>query len=133
TLGNGTSLQSPIDIQGTVRVLGSVALNGALSTGPGSTLRMVGVNAFISSTLTVANGFTNQGAIELVDSTTTACCSIPTLNVTNGTLVNAAGATITAMPSAVFGTGRVLSAALDNQGTLTVNVNNGLSLGHAGA
>jgi len=73
--------------------------------------------AGLGASLIVANGFTNNGVIELTATSGGAIGSI--LTVTNGTLVNAAGGTI----SALAGTGgsRTLTAQLDNQGTLSLD------------
>src|SRR5207249_319063 len=72
-------------------------------------------NSTGGATLTVVNGFTNNGLIEL-RSTGAAASAI--LTVTNGTLTNAAGANISFL--AGVGGGRTLNARLDNQGALTV-------------
>jgi hypothetical protein len=76
-------------------------INGPLTNAPGATLIIRG--AFAAPTrLTATQGITNNGTILLV--------GLAELTVT-GTLVNAPGATITG--------GGNLTAALDNQGTLT--------------
>jgi hypothetical protein len=69
----------------------------------------------VNGTLTAASGFTNNGTIEL---SSTGGAYHATLTVSAGTLVNAAGGSITALP----GTGgtRYLTAALDNRGTISV-------------
>ena len=76
--------------------------------------------------LTVTNGFTNNGAIELTDVVSSYGA---TLTVTSGTLSNPLGSTITALPGA--GGGRTLNAQLDNQGTLTVSGGQGLAIARA--
>jgi filamentous hemagglutinin len=90
-------------------------LNGALTTGSGSTLRVEG-GLSSTATLTVTNGFTNTADVELttVNGGFTSQLIVPS----GSTLLNAAGATI----SSLTGTGgsRVLTAALNNQGTLDV-------------
>jgi hypothetical protein len=74
-------------------------------------------------TLTVSNGFTNTGTIELIANT---AGYTTTLGVTTGTLVNAAGAVIRSLPGTGDGA-RTLAAAVDNRGSfdlqfpLTVN------------
>jgi len=74
----------------------------------GATLRLQGTGPSAPANLTVANGFTNSGSIVLTDSTSSYGAA---LNVTTGTLTNAAGGTITA----AVGTGgtRSLNAQLD--------------------
>src|SRR5437016_8933524 len=72
--------------------------------------------------------FTNNAAIILTDSVGAYGAY---LNVTNGSLTNAAGATITSLPGA--NGSRFLNAQLDNQGTVTVSqplTLNGTSLHH---
>ncbi|HXV85301.1 MAG TPA: hypothetical protein VD793_01310, partial [Gemmatimonadales bacterium] len=66
--------------------------------------------------LTVTNGFTNVGAIEL---SSVNAGYAATLTVTNGTLVNGPTGTITTLVGA--GGGRALNVALDNQGLVTLN------------
>ena len=82
-----------------------------------STLRVQsGGGSFGTATLRVAEGFSNHGLIELtsVNSSWTAA-----LEVTNGTLVNTDGATI--HTQVATGGRRVLTAELDNRGTLWVD------------
>jgi hypothetical protein len=103
--------------QGTLEARSGVDIQGSLSNQNGATLREVGdgtgtVNFQI---LRVANGFTNDGLIELDGQTG----YISSLQVTSGTLVNASDGTIHAL--AGNGGGRTLNAQLDNEGTLTVD------------
>jgi len=99
--------------QGTLLAEGSSNLNGALTNAPGAILRVLG-NAFSGAgTLTVANGFTNDG---LIDLTSTGGFAPATLSVGNGTLTNAPDGLIQA--SAGTGGQRTLNAQLDNQGSL---------------
>ena len=79
-----------------------------------------------ASTLTIANGFTNAGTIEL---TCTTSAFNAALNVTAGTLVNAPGGKILALPGT--GGSRTLGAELDNQGTVTADAD--LTLSRASA
>jgi YVTN family beta-propeller protein len=113
---SASTLNSPVDNQGTLTLHGTTAFNAALTNAVGATLRLQGDGAFSTSNVTVANGFTNSGAIVLTDTTSSYGAA---LNVTSGTLTNAAGATITS----AIGTGgtRALNAQLDNQGTLTLD------------
>ena len=112
----GSTLNSAVDNQGTLTVHGTTAFNAALTNATGATLRLQGDGAFSTSNVTVAAGFTNNGAIILTDTTSSYGA---VLNVASGTLTNAAGGTITA----AIGTGgtRSLNAQLDNQGTVTLN------------
>lgn len=82
-------------------------------------MRVQGLSAFGHAQLTVVNGFTNNGTIDLFDSSGFSA----TLSVTNGMLVNAAGATINATP----GGGRGLHVALDNYGTFNANASVGMN------
>ena len=112
--------------QGTLIATGTGSMNGTLTTGVGSLLRVQGVSTLGGhATLTVPNGFTNQGTIELSGLDGYG----GTLAVTSGTLVNAAGATI---QTVVGGGGpRALAAELNNQGTVTTA--QGLELNRASA
>ncbi len=109
-----STISGPLDNQGLLLIGGTVALNGALTTGAGSTLRVQGGLASTGS-LTVANGFTNNALIDLtaINGGFTA-----QLVVTTGTLTNAVGATI----NSAVGTGglRTLAAQLNNQGALAL-------------
>ena len=69
-----------------------------------------------STVLTVANGFTNHGTIDL---TTTTAGYSTVFAVTNGTLVNATDGVL--VSSVGSGGSRTLTAELNNQGTFTVN------------
>jgi hypothetical protein len=65
TLRNA-SLALSLDNRATFVASGSSALNGGLSTAPGSMLRVAQVDGCCSTaTLAVASGFTNEGTIEL--------------------------------------------------------------------
>jgi hypothetical protein len=115
-LSNRT-LNVPLNNQGLLVVTGaSNPLNGTLTTSTNSTIQVLG-SLSGTAILTVANGFTNNGTIDLTSSPSFSTAAF--LNVTNGTLLNAAGASI---QSNVGGGGtRTLNAQLDNQGTLSVN------------
>ncbi|HKS05042.1 MAG TPA: hypothetical protein VJR92_01915 [Gemmatimonadaceae bacterium] len=95
---------------------GASAVNGGIITSPGSTIRVEGINTFGFSTLTFANGFTNDGAIELTSSTGAFPADLVVLN---GTLNNAATRTIASL--AGTGGGRTINAQVLNNGTITVN------------
>jgi hypothetical protein len=98
---------------------GDCAVNGPLSNSAAGALQVFGGGRLgVTATLTVADGFTNLGLIEL--STRFALIGeTATLTVTAGTLTNAAGATLNA--SAGNGGSRVLNAQLDNQGTVLIS------------
>src|SRR5262249_14101721 len=86
-----------------------------LTTTASSIVRVQGIGG--TGSLTVLNGFTNNGTIEL--SNVSPFTYGAALGVTNGTLVNAAGANLNALPGQSGGP-RTLAAQLVNQGTLTV-------------
>src|SRR2546426_9276593 len=81
-----------------------------------SVIRVRGEGGVGVSGLTVADGFTNLGVIELTDQDAGFGAA---LTVTSGTLVNAAGATITALAGALGP--RTLNAEVANAGTLVVD------------
>jgi RHS repeat-associated protein len=99
--------------QGTVVAEGSSAIDVPFTTGINSTLLVLGNNS--GTTLTITNGFTNNGQIEL---TSTGAVAPATLTIAAGTLTNATGASINCLAGA--GGSRTLNAPLDNQGTLSV-------------
>ncbi len=113
---SSVTVNAPLTNHGTWIVRATSAQGGTFTSGAGSTLRVEGNGTFGTATLTVANGFTNNGAIEL---TNTAINQSATLNVTAGTLVNAAGATISTLAGAGGGS-RTLGLELANAGTVTI-------------
>lgn len=112
--------------QGTVQAVPGVnTFNAALTNPAGALLRLNGNNGFAD--VTVASAFTNGGIIELTGTSWAGRLTVgsPTL----ATLVNASGATL----RTVAGAGNVLTAQLNNQGTVLVNgllTLNGLSADH---
>jgi len=110
-----STINADLDNHGTLLVNGSSPFNGALTTGDTSVIRVQGNGTYSTGTMTVLNGFTNNGTIELTDTTSSYGAN---LNVTNGILVNAPAGTITALPG--FNGPRAIGAALNNQGTVTV-------------
>jgi hypothetical protein len=90
-----------------------VALNGALTAAPGSAVRVQSNGSIGPATLTVANGFTNNGVIELGQ---TVGGSTSTLVVSSGTLTNASGGSIIASGTG----GRTINAFTDNAGTISL-------------
>lgn len=122
TVATGTTLllrastvSAPFVNQGLLVAAGSSALNGSVANVPAATLRVQGNGTYGQGILTIASGFTNDGAIELTD---TSSAFGATLAVTAGTLVNASGGTIAALLGA--NGPRSLNAHLDNQGTIAV-------------
>ncbi|MDB4889090.1 MAG: hypothetical protein JWL61_945, partial [Gemmatimonadetes bacterium] len=108
------NLNAAVSNQGTIVWDGTGSILGTLTTSVGSTLRLQGSGNTGVSNLTISNGFTNNGTIDL---TTVVSSYTDILTVTNGTLTNAPGGTIT---SSVGTAGsRTINAVLDNQGTIT--------------
>jgi len=120
-------MNAPLDNQGFLTLRGGPAFNGAVTTGTSSTLRIEGDAFFSSAHGSFLNGFTNNGTIELVAINSAGITS--QLTVSNGTLVNAPGATIDVVAGA--GGERFLNAALENHGS--VKVNQALTLNRASA
>jgi hypothetical protein len=114
----GTTFNTAFDNQGAFILRASSSLNGALTTSAASSLVVQGDASCCAAFATVANGFTNNGVIDLT-AINGASGTTSSLTVTNGSLTNASGATITSS----IGTGgaRSLTAALVNQGTVTVS------------
>ena len=115
TLDDST-VSGALDNQGTLVAQGVSNLNGAVTTGAGTMLRVLGNNIGQTASLTAANGFINNGTVELTSADANWSA---TLTVTSGTLVNASGAAIQSLVGASGS--RILIAELDNQGTVTVN------------
>jgi hypothetical protein len=116
-----STVNTPVFNQGILVASGTSVINGALTTATGSTLRIGQVNGSQSlAQLTVANGFISNGAIELTNLTTLGAYSSQ-LTVTAGTLTNASGSTITTLAGQLGGGPRTLSAALNNQGSVSTS------------
>ncbi|MEO7082722.1 MAG: hypothetical protein ABI442_17825 [Gemmatimonadaceae bacterium] len=124
----GGALGANIINQGLLVAQSAVTLSGAITTTASSILRVQGSPTYGAASLTVSNGFTNLGAIELTELVAGYGSS---LAVTSGTLANASGATIT--PLAAFGGPRSLLAEINNQGTIAIGDAQGLTLGRASA
>ncbi|MFI5311545.1 MAG: beta strand repeat-containing protein, partial [Gemmatimonadales bacterium] len=117
TLSNST-VNSTVTNLGVLVASGASTLAGTLTTVPGSTLRVGQVDGCCGlANLTVANGFTNNGAIELTVIIGITYSS--QLTVASGTLFNSPGATITSLGGNAPGGTRTLAAQLNNQGTIT--------------
>ncbi|GEM_PF-3901780 len=105
--------------EGLIHCYGStVNMDGVFSNASGATLRIEGHDSGDGANVTIANGFTNNGAIEIRHGFS---YRNAILNVTNGTLVNAAGATIQSLEGSGNGT-VYLNAQLDNRGTLSTSI-----------
>ena len=86
---------------------------------PDSTLRILGNAAFSGGgvgSLTLTNGFTNEGRIELDSIGSGQSLRDAVLIVTSGTLTNAPGGVIRTLPG--IGGSRRLEAQIDNQGLI---------------
>jgi hypothetical protein len=111
-----SALNAPLANQGLLVVEGNHnTFAGAFSNAAGAILRVEGSGGFGlgAGLLTVSQGFTNAGAIEL---TTTFGPAGAGLNVFNGTLTN------TGTLRVLAGNSDIINAQLDNQGTFTVGV-----------
>ena len=119
TLAN-TIINGPLSNSGILLSRGTGdQVNGTLTAAAGSTIRIQGNSTFGHAALTIANGFTNNGAIDL---TGIDAAWDSSLTVTTGTLTNPATRTITT----TIGTGgaggsRALNAQLSNAGSMTLN------------
>lgn len=114
----GVTMNAPFDNEGTLVTLGSNSFTGGLTTGSGSLLRIAG-SAFGTGQVTMSNGFTNVGGLELTD-IDPSFARDALLTVTNGTLVNATGGSIKSLPG-TFGGNRFMRANLSNQGQVLVS------------
>ena len=107
----GATLNTALDNLGTVQATpGTNTLNGTVTNAGGALLRLNGNNGFAD--VTVASGFTNAGTIELTGTSWSG-----RLTLTSGTLVNGATGTLQSVGSV----GNVLTAPLNNQGTVLVD------------
>lgn len=109
----------PVTVKGTLDVVAEdftgTTFNGALSILAGANVYVMVNGAGHGSAVAVAHGFTNLGTISL-ESGNGGSGSV--LTVTQGTLVNAAGGTITF--TGVTGTASTIKANLSNLGTINV-------------
>ena len=122
---DNSSIATALDNSGSMYVYRSSFVNGALTTSSGSLVRIEARGSSwgnYSSTLSVANGFINNGAIELLQNDNNGGAYVSTLSVANnGILVNSAGGRILSQTGNYSRGSRVLTAILDNQGFVTVN------------
>src|SRR5262249_10438544 len=120
TFTASTLSAAPFSNQGTLLAQGYSIINGAFTTTAGSVLRVQGaLEGGGPGAPTLLNRFTNNRALELTNAFASGAYAA-SLALTNGTLVNAQGASLSALPGVVGGGGRTLAAQLDNRGTLTV-------------
>ena len=112
-----STLNLDLDNQGTLLVNGASSFAGALTTSSSSLIRVQGNGTYGLGTMSVANGFTNNGTIELTDTTSSYGA---TLNLPTGTLTNSPTGTVAAVLGA--NGARTLTAVLDNQGTVAVTL-----------
>ncbi|MGE5743833.1 MAG: beta strand repeat-containing protein [Gemmatimonadota bacterium] len=123
-----TTFNGPVDNQGVLRARAGTTFNGSLTTSASSTLRVEGDASCCSAFVTVTNGFTNNGTIDLT-AINGASGTSAALTVTNGSLTNAPGGHINSLPGT--GGARTLTAQLANQGTVTVSAP--LTINHGSA
>ena len=106
------------DNHGTASFRHYCSINNALTTQPDSR-----IDVYINTTyntLTIANGFTNHGLIYFTNAA--GYTSRGTIDVTNGTLVNASDGIIESTSIPLYSTyGNSLLSELDNQGTVTIS------------
>jgi hypothetical protein len=114
----GCTINAPFTSQADILVTGASTIanpNGSFANAAAATLRIQGSSAAGVGRLTVTNGFTNNGVIELTDINLGWGAE---LAVTNGTLTNAPGAELRTLVGE-NGTG-TLSLQLDNHGTVSI-------------
>ena len=108
-----STINVPLVNQGDLTLLGSNNLTGPVTTTAGSILRVQGDD--YASYATVANGFTNNGTLEL---TSVKGGQAAGLAVTTGTLINGPGAAINVLPGT--GGARQMDVELNNMGSVNV-------------
>ncbi|MEY4071703.1 MAG: hypothetical protein RL721_2317, partial [Candidatus Eisenbacteria bacterium] len=119
TLALAASTQSgPLDNFGTVTSIGTSSSSGAFTSRAGSTLRVFS-DLSSNSQLTFANGFTNNGTLELIALYGATGIRNTGLGLTAGTLVNAPGGVIRSL-AGNGAAARSITGPLDNQGLLEV-------------
>jgi hypothetical protein len=109
---NACTFAGALANNGVLECTGAGTASVSPTTVPGSTLRVLGSGG--NASLTCAGAFTNNGALEL---TSVGAGYAATFGVTTGSLVNVAGATISALAGA--GGSRSLTAQVQNAGTIT--------------
>src|SRR5262249_36505283 len=115
-VNGGVTAGATLINQGTLTILpGSSVFNGAFSNARGATPRLQADFFNGNRALTVAQGFTHAGTIDLTATSSIGNSDI--LTVSSGTLVNTGAITATVGT----GGGRTIAAQFDNQGTITTN------------
>ncbi|GAB4365163.1 MAG: hypothetical protein Kow0042_04240 [Calditrichia bacterium] len=124
-LRSGNTIVSAFNNAGALNVQFSPnTISGALTTQAGSIIDINNFGTAGHSALTVSNGFTNNGTIQL-NSTVANNNYTQVLTVSSGTLVNAGGGTI--INDGPYGT-RTINAAINNQGTIRATGNRNLTV-----
>src|SRR5205814_2000463 len=111
----GSTVNAPLAVNGTLVVRATSTLNGPVTTGDGATVRVQG-NSTAGAVNLATVGFVNKGLVEL--SSTDAAGFAATLSVNSGTLTNAAGRTVSALPGT--GGARTLNGRVNNYGTVSL-------------
>lgn len=114
-IGGTLAGSNALEVDGRLVIVGNSTISAPIVTATSGAVIVRASTANGSVILTTPNGWTNTGLVELVTETGTNSASF---NVTNGTFVNAPGATLRA--AAGSGGARNFAAAIDNQGTFDV-------------
>jgi len=117
---DGSTILDTVTNAGLLVAANTAGISGPLTTVTGSIIRvgqLTGTGGLAG--LVVANGFTNNGTIELTNQATGANNAV--LSIASGTLSNAAAASIHIMGGTTPGGSRGLSAVLSNQGSFVVD------------
>ena len=110
-------LSIDFDNAGTASFRHYCSINNAFTTQPNSIIQIYVNTSY--NTLTIANGFTNHGLIYFTNGSYS---NRGTIDITSGTLVNAADGTIQSTSIPLYsGYGNSILAELDNQGTVTIS------------
>ncbi len=130
TLQNSTQ-SGALDNSGTVVAEGTTASNATFTHRVGATLR---VQAFASSNtqLTFANGFSNNGTLELTAAAGVNSTRTSTVALTAGTLVNSATGVVRALAGGGAST-RGFVGVIDNQGLLDIQYPSSFALNRPGS
>src|SRR5690606_36508946 len=111
----GVTANGPVTNEGILTIVQNSSFNAAFTNPAGAVLRIQPNGESGATSLTIANGFTNHGFIEL---TSAVGAYNAGLVVSAGSLVNAADGVIRSLPGT--GGARTLSARLDNAGDVHV-------------
>jgi hypothetical protein len=114
----GSTINAAVVNQGSLTVGENTTVNGPFTNAAGATVTIEG-SLDQPANVTVTQGFTNNGSIVL-DGGDEQITTSAALTVTGGTLTNAPGATINTLEDQGPGGARLLNAALNNQGTFTI-------------